>query len=166
MEWRTMKNMNKKQDFAAAEAFMAAHARVLDSQVFKRLFSGGAAGPVRDAVAAYRNDDGGFGYGLEPDIRAAASQPAAVEMALRLMDLTDAWDEELVRDAIGWLVTVAPGEGGAAFVEPTVAGGPARALVAARRTTSRSGAGGRGVRARRATADRARPCHPRPRGRG
>jgi hypothetical protein len=119
-----MKNLNKKPDFDAAEAFMAAHARVLDRQVFKRLFSGGAAGPVRDAVAAYRNDDGGFGHGLEPDVRTAASQPAAVEMALRLMDLTDAWDEELVRDAIGWLVTVAPEEGGAASVEPTVAAGP------------------------------------------
>jgi hypothetical protein len=114
----------KKPDFEAAEAFMAAHARVLDRQVFKRLFSGGGPGPVRDAVAAYRNDDGGFGYGLEPDVRAAASQPAAVEMALRLMDVTDAWDEELVRDAIDWLMTVAPAEGGAASVELTVAQGP------------------------------------------
>ena len=119
-----MTNLGRKPDFDAAAAFLASQARVLDRRVVQRLFSGGAAEPVRDAVAAYRNDDGGFGYGLEPDCRATASQPAAVEMALRLLDLTGAWDERLVRDAIDWLVTVAPAEGGAAFVEPTVAQGP------------------------------------------
>jgi hypothetical protein len=118
-----MTNM-KKPDFDAAAAFVTAHGRVLDRRVFQRLFSAGPAEPVRAAVAAYRNDDGGFGYGLEPDNRTAASQPAAVEMALRLMDMTDAWDERLVRDAIDWLVTVAPAEGGAAFVTPSGATGP------------------------------------------
>ena len=39
----------------------------------------------------------GTGYGLEPDCRVAASQPAAVEMALRLLDTAGAWDERLVR---------------------------------------------------------------------
>jgi hypothetical protein len=116
--------MKKTPDFEAAESFLAAHARVLDRRVFERLFSGGAAGPVRDAVAAYRNDDGGFGHALEPDCRAAASQPAAVEMALRVLDLADAWDERLVHDAIDWLTAVAPVEGGAAFAEPSVAEGP------------------------------------------
>jgi hypothetical protein len=119
-----MTKTKKQPDFDAAAAFLAAYGRVLDRRVFQRLFAGGAAGPVRDAVAAYRNDDGGFGYGLEPDIRSAASQPAAVEMALRLMDVTDAWDERLVRDAIDWLLTIAPAEGGTAFVLPTVAAGP------------------------------------------
>jgi hypothetical protein len=116
--------MNKTPDFDAAAAFMAGHARLLDRRMFQRLFSDGAAGPVRDAVAAYRNADGGFGYALEPDCRTAASQPAAVEMALRMMDLADEWDPELVTPAVDWLVTVAPAEGGAAFVEPSVADGP------------------------------------------
>src|SRR5579863_8133947 len=116
--------MRKTPDFEAAAGFLAARARVLDRRVFERLFGGGAAGPVRDAVAAYRNSDGGFGFGLEPDCRAAASQPAAVEMALRLMDLADEWDPRLVTDAIDWLARVAPAEGGAAFVESTVAEGP------------------------------------------
>jgi len=116
--------MNKTPDFDAAAAFMAGHARLLDRRMFQRLFSDGAAGPVRDAVAAYRNADGGFGYALEPDCRTAASQPAAVEMALRTMDVADEWDPELVTAAVDWLVTVAPAEGGAAFVEPSVADGP------------------------------------------
>ncbi len=78
--------MKKTPDFDAAADFIAAHARVIDRRMFQRLFAGGPAEPVRDAVAAYRNDDGGFGHGLEPDCRVAASQPAAVEMALRLLD--------------------------------------------------------------------------------
>ena len=116
--------MNKTPDFDAAADFLAANARVLDRRVFQRLFSGGAAGPVRDAVAAYRNADGGFGHALEPDLRTAGSQPAAVEMALRIMDLADAWDERLVRDAVDWLATIAPAEGGTAFAEPSVSEGP------------------------------------------
>jgi hypothetical protein len=122
--WDGGMNMIKTPDFDAATGFLAARGRVLDRRVFQRLFGGGAAGPVRDAVAAYRNEDGGFGYGLEPDCRAAASQPATVEMALRIMDLADEWDTSLVSGAVDWLVTVAPAEGGATFVEPTVTQGP------------------------------------------
>jgi hypothetical protein len=116
--------MQKTPDFDGAADFLAARGRVLDRRLFERLFAAGAAGPVRDAVAAYRNADGGFGHALEPDLRTAASQPAAVEMALRVLDLADAWDERLVRDAIDWLATVAPAEGGAGFAEPSVSEGP------------------------------------------
>ena len=111
-------------DFNAAAAFVAASARVLDRRRFQRLFEDGPAAPVRDAVAAYRNDDGGFGHALEPDCRAPGSQPAAAAMALRIMDEADAWDEALVRGACDWLASVAPAEGGAAFVEATLAGWP------------------------------------------
>jgi hypothetical protein len=116
--------MKKTPDFDAAADFLAARGRLLDRRLFERLFRGGAAEPVRDAVAAYRNADGGFGHALEPDCRAAASQPAAVEMALRIMDLAGAWDERLVRDAVDWLSAIAPAEGGAAFVQPSVSEGP------------------------------------------
>jgi hypothetical protein len=111
-------------DFDAAAAFVAANARVLDRRRFQRLFEDGTAGPVRDAVAAYRNDDRGFGHGLEPDCRAPGSQPAAAEMALRVLDEAGAWDDTLVLGACEWLASVAPAEGGAAFVEPTLAGWP------------------------------------------
>jgi hypothetical protein len=111
-------------DFDAAARFVAGNARVVDRRRFDRLFLSGGADPVRDAVAAYRNADGGFGHGLEPDCRAPGSQPAAVEMALRVMNECDAWDVSLVRGACDWLSSVAPREGGAAFVEPTVSDGP------------------------------------------
>lgn len=102
---------------------MAGHARVLDRRRFERLFGGGGAGPVRDAVAAYRNPDGGFGHGLEPDGRAPGSQPPAVELALRILDETGAWDD-LVAGACRWLRATAPAEGGAAFVDPGIEAWP------------------------------------------
>jgi hypothetical protein len=112
-------------DLSAAAAFVADDARILDRRRFQRLFGGGPASAVRDAVAAYRNEDGGFGHALEPDCRGPGSQPAATEMALRLLDEADAWDEDLVRGACDWLATVAPAEGGAAFVEAgPLEGGP------------------------------------------
>jgi hypothetical protein len=111
-------------DVDAAARFLAGHARVLDRRRFERLFRGGEARPVRDAVAAYRNSDGGFGHALEPDGRTPASQPAALAMALATLDETAAWDEELVAGACDWLAASAPAEGGASFVERTVEGWP------------------------------------------
>src|SRR5260370_28254942 len=103
-------------DFNAAAAFIAGNARVLDRRRFQRLFEDGPTAPVRDAVAAYRNDGGGFGHALEPDCRAPGRQPAAVEIALRLMDGADAWDDQLVLGACDWLTAAAPARGGAAVV--------------------------------------------------
>ena len=108
----------------AAARFVAGHARVLDRRRFERLFQGGEARPVRDAVAAFRNADGGFGHALEPDGRGPGSQPAAIALALQTLDEADAWDEELVAGACEWLEANAPDEGGSSFVEPTVEGWP------------------------------------------
>jgi len=113
-----------KPDADAASQFIAASARVLDRRRFERMFAGGSAGPVRDAVAAYRNADGGFGHALEPDGRAPASQPAAIELGLRILDEADAWDDGLAAGALGWLQANAPAGGGATFVEPTIEGWP------------------------------------------
>src|SRR3954451_2943750 len=110
---------------AAAERFLATHARILDRRRFERLFHDGPAGPVRDAVAAYRNPDGGFGHALEPDGRAPGSQPAAVALALRTVHEAGAWDADLAEGVLGWLEAhEAPG-GGVCFVDPGIEGWPA-----------------------------------------
>jgi hypothetical protein len=111
-------------DINAAIHFLAANARVLDQRRFERLFAGGGAEPVRTAVAAYRNDDGGFGHALEPDGRTPDSQPAAVQLALRTLHEADAWDEELVAGALDWLERTCPAEGGTVFVAPGIVGWP------------------------------------------
>jgi hypothetical protein len=111
-------------DIEAAEQFLAANARVLEWRRFERLFRDGDAGPVRDAVAAYRNPDGGFGHALEPDGRCPGSQPLAIDFALRVLLEADAWDTTLADGACGWLAAHAPAGGGAVFVEPAMAGWP------------------------------------------
>jgi hypothetical protein len=111
-------------DIDAAEQFIAAHGRVLERRRFERLFRGGEARPVRDAVAAYRNPDGGFGHGLEPDARSPGSQPATVEVALHILDEADAWSAGLATGACDWLQATAPAEGGSVFVDASVEGWP------------------------------------------
>src|SRR5204863_7567626 len=64
-------------DLAAAASFMATHARTLDRRRFER---DGAA--ILAAVDGYRNADGGYGWGLEPDLRAPESQPGGALHAL------------------------------------------------------------------------------------
>jgi hypothetical protein len=64
-------------DVSAARNFMAAHARVLDRRRFELL--DGAADPsaALAALDGYRNPDGGYGWGLEGDLRSPESQPGA-----------------------------------------------------------------------------------------
>jgi hypothetical protein len=109
----------------AARGFVAAGARVLDRRRFERLFDGGEAGPVRDAVAAYANPDGGLGHALEPDGRCPGSQPAAVALGLRILHECDAWDDALVAGILRWLEAVEPDDGGVGFVDPSIEGWPA-----------------------------------------
>jgi hypothetical protein len=112
-------------DLDAARKFVAATARVLDRRRFERHFDGGEAGPVRDAVAAYANPDGGLGHALEPDGRCPGSQPAAVALGLRTLHEADAWDDDLVAGILRWLESVEPEAGGVGFVDPNVEGWPA-----------------------------------------
>ena len=55
---------------------MAAHGRVLDRRRLE-LLEGGDPAAVLAALDGYRNPDGGYGWGLEPDLRAQESQPGS-----------------------------------------------------------------------------------------
>jgi hypothetical protein len=112
-----MGSMEQTPDLAAAENFLAASGRVLDQRRFELLQHGGDGSAVLAAVTAYRNADGGFGHAIEPDCRCPDSQPAAVEMALRILDEADAWDSGLEQGACDWLALHAAAGGGATFVE-------------------------------------------------
>src|SRR6478609_9161732 len=71
---------------ARAEHFVWLTARVLEQRRFAYHFLGGDADAVETALAAYRNDDDGYGHALEPDLRGPVSQPLHTAHALRVLD--------------------------------------------------------------------------------
>ena len=105
--------------FAHAEEFIWKNARTLDRHRFAFHFKDGSPDAVIAALRAYQNGDGGFGNALEPDIRCPNSQPVPVQHALEILDITG-WDDEMVRRACDYLVTITTDEGGVPFVLPTV----------------------------------------------
>jgi len=102
----------------AARSFMASHARVLDRRRFELLFDGADADPVLAALSAYRNRDGGYGHGLEPDLRAPESQPAAALHAFEVFaDVAPVTAPEAA-ELCDWLDAVALPDGGLPFALP------------------------------------------------
>lgn len=90
---------------ARARAFILEHARPLEQALYRFHFEDGTAGEAIGALAAFRNADGGFGHGLEPDLHTPDSSALATAMALRILREVGAGPEEpLVQGAVGWLV--------------------------------------------------------------
>ncbi len=106
-----------------AEAFLWRNARLLERQRFRLLFQSGSRRAALDALLAYRNEDGGFGNALEPDIRCPVSQPVPTQMGLHLLDEIG-WDTEVARRACDYLQTIATEEGGVPFALPSIAAWP------------------------------------------
>ncbi|MEU4802807.1 hypothetical protein [Actinosynnema sp. NPDC023587] len=94
----------------AARSFVWHHARVLEQRRFSFLFDGGPAEPVVTAIAAYRNDDGGFGHALEPDGRGPSSQPLHTYTAVKLGH--EVGDDRFAAGAADFLAGVANPDGG------------------------------------------------------
>lgn len=93
--------------FAAARDFILRQGRLLERRLFATCFEGAQAAGVIDALGGYRNDDGGFGHGLEPDKRCPASLPIDVEIALQTLAAAGTVDQPLVVAACDYLAKVA-----------------------------------------------------------
>jgi hypothetical protein len=120
----------------AGRAFLDREGRLIERRLAEVLFDGADPSGVVDAVRAYRNPDGGFGYGLEPDKRCPASLPIDVECALEVLLVAGAaqprelaerpsghWlrgGERLVLDACDWLASVAAADGAVALSFPVM----------------------------------------------
>lgn len=103
---------------SAARSFMAAHARLLDRRRLDLLLGEGDADAVLAALETYRNPDGGYGWGLEPDLRAPESQIAGAYHAFEaLADLAPAATPRAV-ELCDWLATVTLPDGGLPFALP------------------------------------------------
>jgi hypothetical protein len=93
--------------FAAGRDFIRRQGRLLERRLFATCFEGAPAAGVVDAVRGYRNPDGGFGHGLEPDVRCPASLPIDVEVALQALAAAGTTDPPLVLGACDYLARVA-----------------------------------------------------------
>lgn len=82
------------------------------------LFADGSAELVIEALRGYRNPDGGFGHGLEPDLRCPSSQPVPTLYALEILSEAGDLDGEIGREARAWIASVAEPDGGVPSVVP------------------------------------------------
>lgn len=122
-------NTSTSIDLAAARRFVYDDARLLERHRVAVLLDGAPPARVLDALRPYRNDDGGWGHALEPDLRGPDSQVSGALSALEVLaELGTAADPEvasLARGTADWLAGVALPDGRAPHVLPTAAGYPA-----------------------------------------
>ncbi len=99
-----------------AKTFIYSNARLLDRRRFQFLFEDGTSAAVIRALRAYQNPDGGFGNGLEPDIRGPHSQPVPTEVALMELDEVGHFDPDLLDDIIRYLRNATLTSGGLPWI--------------------------------------------------
>lgn len=68
-------DIRQTKEFKAAERFMQRNARPLDMAMWNMRYHGGSVEQVLNALSAFQNEDGGFGWGLECDSLNPESSP-------------------------------------------------------------------------------------------
>lgn len=95
-----------KEAFVRARDFIYENARPLDRSLFNYLFEDGSRNDVVAELSKYQNSDGGYGHGLESDIRLKASSPIVTSIGLQYCKDIDATaDESIVSEAIQYLLS-------------------------------------------------------------
>lgn len=112
-----------------AEQFVWLTARVLEQRLFAHHFLNGGADPVETALDAYRNDDGGYGHALEPDLRGPVSQPLHTGRALRVLDAIGRCGGQRVERVCRYLTSVSTADGALPAVHPGQRGYPAAPFI-------------------------------------
>jgi hypothetical protein len=110
--------------FERARELVYRSGRVLERRLFARLFEDGDAEGVTAAVLSYRNADGGFGHGLEPDKLAPQSQSLDVQFALQTLTDAGADAHDIGVGTCAFLEPLADERGLVPIVLPSVADYP------------------------------------------
>jgi hypothetical protein len=99
--------------FEAARNFIETSGRPLDGALLRHGRGGCSAEAAMVALIAFQNPDGGFGHGLEPDMRSPASTAIATSIGLRLLVRVGAAARHpTVVGAIDWLAGALDRENG------------------------------------------------------
>ncbi|KUN00607.1 hypothetical protein AQI95_34450 [Streptomyces yokosukanensis] len=112
-----------------AEQFVWLTARVLEQRLFAHHFLNGTLDAVEAALDAYRNEDGGYGHGLEPDLRGPVSQPLHTAYALRVLDAVGRCGGQRVERVCRYLTSVSTADGALPMVRPSQRGYPTAPFV-------------------------------------
>lgn len=72
-------------DFSSARDFVYGAGTLFERALFATLFEGGSIERLQRIILCYKNADGGFGHGLEHDLKAPQSNPLALEYLLGVM---------------------------------------------------------------------------------
>jgi hypothetical protein len=105
---------------AAGRDFILREGRLVERRLAEVVFDGAEPAGAIDAIRAFRNGDGGFGHGFEPDKRCPASLPIDVECALDALWTAGAGVDDMVLAACDWLVTVAEPSGSVPLAFPII----------------------------------------------
>jgi hypothetical protein len=112
-----------------AEQFVWLTARVLEQRLFAHHFLHGTADAVETALDAYRNEDGGYGHALEPDLRGPVSQPLHTAHALHVLDAIGRCGGQRVERVCRYLTAVSTADGALPAIHPSQHGYPAAPFV-------------------------------------
>ena len=110
-------------DFRRARDFILANARLIERHLFAFHFETGSAEIVERALNAYRHENGLFGFGLEPDKRAAAPQPVDQAIAMEILNTIGA-NQSIFLSICHVLRELTNEDGGLPFSHPTVETAP------------------------------------------
>ncbi|WP_329206773.1 hypothetical protein OG257_10660 [Streptomyces sp. NBC_00683] len=117
------------KSLARAEQFVWLTARVLEQRRFAHHFLDGGADVVETALAAYLNEDGGYGHALEPDLRGPVSQPLHTAHALSVLDSIGRCSGLRVERICRYLTDVSTKEGALPALHPSQRGYPAAPFI-------------------------------------
>lgn len=102
-----------KQNFKKARDFILTNARMIERRLFHYYFENQDANGVYHAIYAYRNSDGGFGHGMEPDTASPESQPLFTIMAMETLDEVGLLNKEQIEsDFLPYFESIITQKGG------------------------------------------------------
>lgn len=99
-----MEKLTQSQ-FGLAKQFMKTRARHLEKALFEFEFESVSFSHVLTELAKFQNEDGGFGHGLEPDLRCPESSAIATTKAIEILQLGGEANEsiQMVKNALQFL---------------------------------------------------------------
>ena len=95
----------------AARDFVYRHGDLWERSLFGHLIDGRPNEEVRRALEAFKNPDGGFGHGLEHDLRSPNSNPAQLELLLIVNRSLGLEVKPLLGGTVAWLESVQEEDG-------------------------------------------------------